>query len=222
MRRHLRPHKQRKGTSGHAARIGVANMPTSWQCLIIGNSYHLYLYAVHLKGLRDGLQRGQIDFIQVWDVHRWPELDFKHGKPVIHGATWHPWADVSPVRVLSALRGCRGPMITATPFRQHSLGDDVKRILFSAGKGGVGKTTMCRNLAAAAAHSGLKVVTADLDPQATLTIWSRRRPNTVPVIPHFKVGWAEVDALLDDSELEGYDALFIDTPPSIETQPAAF
>jgi len=113
-------------------------------------------------------------------------------------------------------------MITATPFWQHSLGDDVKRILFSAGKGGVGKTTMCRNLAAAAAHSGLKVVTADLDPQATLTIWSRRRPNTVPVIPHFKVGWAEVDALLDDSELEGYDALFIDTPPSIETQPAAF
>jgi len=92
--RDLRPHKQRKGASGHAARIGVANMPTSWQCLIIGNGYHLYLYAVHLKGLRDGLQRGQIDFIQVWDAHRWPELDFKHGKPVIHGATWHPWADV--------------------------------------------------------------------------------------------------------------------------------
>ena len=102
------------------------------------------------------------------------------------------------------------------------VGDDVKRILFSAGKGGVGKTTMCRNLAAAAAHSGLKMVTADLDPQATLTIWTWRRPKTVPVIPHFKVAWAEADALLDDAELEGYDALFIDTPPSIETQPAAF
>ena len=82
----------------------------------------------------------------------------------------------------------------------------MKRILFSAGKGGVGKTTLCRNLAAAAAHSGLKIVTADLDPQATLTIWSRRRPKAVPVIPHFKVAWAEADALLDDGELEGYDA----------------
>ncbi|TPG41479.1 ParA family protein [Roseomonas nepalensis] len=98
----------------------------------------------------------------------------------------------------------------------------MKRILFSAGKGGVGKTTLCRNLAAAAARSGLKTVTADLDPQATLTIWSRRRPKTAPTIPHFKVSWIDADALLDDGEMEDYDALFIDTPPSIETQPAAF
>ena len=98
----------------------------------------------------------------------------------------------------------------------------MKRILLAAGKGGVGKMTLCRNLAAAAAHSGLKTVTADLDPQATLTIWSRRRPKTAPAIPHFKVAWSEADALLDDAEMEGDDALFIDTPPSIETQPAAF
>ena len=40
----------------------------------------------------------------------------------------------------------------------------MKRILLAAGKGGVGKTTLCRNLAVAAAHSGLRTVTADLDP----------------------------------------------------------
>ncbi|MBY0332200.1 MAG: ParA family protein [Acetobacteraceae bacterium] len=98
----------------------------------------------------------------------------------------------------------------------------MRRLVFASPKGGSGKSTICRNVAAAAAHCGLKVVTADLDPQATLTIWSRRRPKTVPSIPHFKVAWNDADALLDDNELEGFDALFIDTPPSIETQPAAF
>jgi len=98
----------------------------------------------------------------------------------------------------------------------------MRRIVFASPKGGSGKSTICRNSAAAAAHTGLKVVTADLDPQATLTIWSRRRPKTVPTIPHFKVAWPEADALLDDTEMEDFDTLFIDTPPSIETQPAAF
>ena len=98
----------------------------------------------------------------------------------------------------------------------------MKRIVFASPKGGSGKSTICRNLAAAATHSGLKAVTADLDPQATLTIWSRRRPKTSPVLPHFKVAWSEAEALLDDGEMDGYDALFVDTPPSIETQPAAF
>ena len=97
-----------------------------------------------------------------------------------------------------------------------------KRLLFASPKGGSGKTTLTRNLATAAAHNGVQVATADLDPQATLTIWSRRRPNTVPPVPHYKVAWADAEALLDDGELPTVDALLIDTPPSIETQPAAF
>ena len=96
------------------------------------------------------------------------------------------------------------------------------RILMASPKGGSGKTTLCRNLAAAAAQDGLTLVTADLDPQATLTAWSRRRPKNVPPIPHFKVGWNDADALLDDEEPGDVQAVFIDTPPSIETQPAAF
>ena len=66
------------------------------------------------------------------------------------------------------------------------------------------------------------MATADLDPQATLTIWSRRRPKTAPTIAHFKVSWDQADALLEDEELGGFEVVFIDTPPSIETQPAAF
>jgi chromosome partitioning protein len=98
----------------------------------------------------------------------------------------------------------------------------VYRILIGSPKGGGGKTTLTRNLAVAAVRDKINVATADLDPQATLTIWSRRRPATEPAIPHYKVEWSDAEALLDDADLVAHQALFIDTPPSIETQPAAF
>jgi chromosome partitioning protein len=98
----------------------------------------------------------------------------------------------------------------------------VRRIVFASPKGGVGKSTLARNLAVAAARDNLRSATADLDPQATLTAWSRRRPDDQPAVPHYRVVWEDAEALLDDSELSGVDLLLIDTPPSIETQPAAF
>jgi Mrp family chromosome partitioning ATPase len=49
--------------------------------------------------------------------------------------------------------------MTGNDCLPQSLGDDLKRILLAAGKGGGGKTMLCRNLAAAAAHDGLKTVT---------------------------------------------------------------
>lgn len=98
----------------------------------------------------------------------------------------------------------------------------LKRVLFAAPKGGVSKSTLCRNLAVAASVEGLRVSTADLDPQASLTIWARRRPTAAPSIKHYRVAWADADALLDDAEFSSADVLMIDTPPSIEAQPAAF
>ena len=97
-----------------------------------------------------------------------------------------------------------------------------KRIIMAASKGGAGKSHLTRNLAVAAAHDGRSIATADLDPQATLTIWSRRRPTALPPIPHYRVAWNDAEALLDDAEVGNVSALFIDTPPSIEAQPAAF
>jgi chromosome partitioning protein len=94
--------------------------------------------------------------------------------------------------------------------------------MIASPKGGCGKSLLSRNLAVAAALDRMSVATVDLDPQATLTIWSRRRPSTLPAIPHYKVAWADSDALLDDDELRSHDVILIDTPPSIETQPAAF
>lgn len=98
----------------------------------------------------------------------------------------------------------------------------ISRVLVASPKGGCGKSHMARNLAVAAVHDGRRTATADLDPQATLTIWSRRRPRAKPAIPHYKVTWGDADALLDDQELAAHEIVFIDTPPSLETQPAAF
>jgi chromosome partitioning protein len=107
------------------------------------------------------------------------------------------------------------------PYHQPEEGM-TKRILIASPKGGPGKSHLARNLAVAAAYDNIKIATADLDPQATLTIWSRRRPVGLPKIPHYKVSWNDADGLLDDDELGTLDAIIIDTPPSIETQPAAF
>jgi chromosome partitioning protein len=98
----------------------------------------------------------------------------------------------------------------------------VYRILAASPKGGCGKTTLTRNLAVAAVHDKINAATADLDPQATLTIWSRRRPEVELSIPHYRVGWNDAEALLDDGELQAHDVILIDTPPSIESQPGAF
>jgi chromosome partitioning protein len=98
----------------------------------------------------------------------------------------------------------------------------VHRIVLASPKGGCGKSHLARNLAVAAVHDKMRVATVDLDPQATLTIWSRRRTERLLSIPHYRVSWEDADALLEDAELAAHQAILIDTPPSIETQPAAF
>ncbi len=97
----------------------------------------------------------------------------------------------------------------------------MHRVVVSSPKGGCGKTTLTRNLAAAAAHDGYSVATADLDSQRTLTRWARRRPGSVPGIVHYEVEWKDVAALTEVDGIEPADLLFIDTPPSIEAQPIA-
>jgi len=46
----------------------------------------------------------------------------------------------------------------------------MKMISFAVKKGGVGKTTLCKNVAYKFALDGAKVLLLDLDPQATLTL----------------------------------------------------
>jgi chromosome partitioning protein len=56
-----------------------------------------------------------------------------------------------------------------TPSRERTLPTTLS-IVVSSHKGGVGKTTVCGNLGAAAGLVGLNVLVVDCDPQATLSV----------------------------------------------------
>ena len=86
----------------------------------------------------------------------------------------------------------------------------MRTILIFAGKGGVGKTTLTRELAVAAVLAGRKVAIADLDPQAGLTGWYGRRTADTPVMVEFTPG-QDLRPLADT----GADELIIDTPPGV-------
>ena len=87
-------------------------------------------------------------------------------------------------------------------------------IAFISQKGGVGKTTLARALAAVCSHAGLDVVLADLDPrQQTLVHWQQAR-TAHRVSPRLSVE-AFADAA-DAAERAGpCDLLILDTPGGV-------
>lgn len=96
----------------------------------------------------------------------------------------------------------------------------MKRVLVSSPKGGSGKSNTARNVAVAAAHEGLKVATADLDAQESLTRWWQRRPaGGVPQWDHYPVQWSDADDLVKPGGIDEADVLFIDSPPGVEAHP---
>src|SRR3954467_6783260 len=95
----------------------------------------------------------------------------------------------------------------------------TRTILTTSNKGGVGKTTTCVNIAAAAAPS-LSVVGIDYDPQRNFWKWGQRRPSDVAPI-------RVIDGNLDQFQTAltrpaGCDILFFDTPPRVGPSGAAY
>src|SRR3954471_13540159 len=95
-------------------------------------------------------------------------------------------------------------------------------VLLSSPKGGVGKSSLSRNILASAAQAGKQVIGIDLDQQSTLKTWSERRErarSAIPGLPSIPVIVAPLsrwrDALRKATE-SAPDVIVIDTPPSIE------
>ena len=88
----------------------------------------------------------------------------------------------------------------------------MRTIAFLTQKGGAGKTTLAASLAVAAAHAGEKVIALDLDPQASLFRWGKRRdaanaPNKVMIEPLEGERLPRLRAILEGSRRRGvYDS----------------
>ena len=86
-------------------------------------------------------------------------------------------------------------------------------------KGGVGKSTLARSLAVAAARDGLSVLILDMDAQQSVSQWAERRGADMPVVVFSTEH--ELPKRLDQAR-GAADLVIIDTPPARSTEaPAA-
>ncbi len=86
-------------------------------------------------------------------------------------------------------------------------------ISFQNQKGGVGKTTLSINVAAALAITGLRVLIVDSDPQGSVRDWASVREDTPP----FHVIGMDRPTIHRDlpAMTENYDHIIIDAPPRV-------
>jgi cellulose biosynthesis protein BcsQ len=88
----------------------------------------------------------------------------------------------------------------------------VNVIVFASRKGGSGKSTLAAHLAAHA-HKTLKsCLLVDADPQGSLSLWQRLRGTGEPPI---KTAVRSVSEIVAQAKRDGYEWVFIDTPPNL-------
>ncbi len=87
----------------------------------------------------------------------------------------------------------------------------MKVIAVSSAKGGVGKSTICVHLAVAAEAAGLAAAIFDLDPQASVALWSDHRGEPVPAVVAAQA--PRLRGLLKQALERGADLVLLDTPP---------
>lgn len=95
-------------------------------------------------------------------------------------------------------------------------------IMLSSPKGGVGKSSLSRNILVLASRAGKNVLGLDMDKQATLATWAERRERVrsgisgVSEIPVRRVMLDDWRGALQEVHNSTADFIVIDTPPSIE------
>ena len=92
----------------------------------------------------------------------------------------------------------------------------MRTIAFLTQKGGAGRTTLAASLAVAAAQAGESVIALDLDPQASLSRWGKRReaanaPNKVMIEPLEAERLPRLRAILEGLAGAGFTIAIFDT-----------
>ena len=96
----------------------------------------------------------------------------------------------------------------------------MKVVAIAMQKGGVGKSTLTRSLAVAAAETGIATLVLDMDPQQSVEQWSRRRDAQDPPVRF--VTELDLDRTLTLVKQKGCELVLIDTPPARSSEaPAA-
>ena len=93
----------------------------------------------------------------------------------------------------------------------------MRTIALLTQKGGAGRTTLAASLAVAAAQAGERVIALDLDPQASLTRWGKRReaantPNKVMIEPLEGERLPRLRDIIEGFAGVGFTIAIFDTP----------
>lgn len=87
-------------------------------------------------------------------------------------------------------------------------------IVFASRKGGSGKSTLTAHLAAHIHKASKPCLLIDADPQGSLTLWHKLRGTNEPKI---KTATRSVSELVAAAKRDGYEWVFIDTPPNMSS-----
>lgn len=85
-------------------------------------------------------------------------------------------------------------------------------IVFASRKGGSGKSTLAAHLAAHVHKTSKPCLLVDADPQGSLTLWQKLRGTNEPPI---RQAVRSVSEIIASAKRDGYDTVFIDTPPTM-------